>query len=61
MEKTIMSKGQQKLGKNLDGKDNIGMFIAETLGVEYKDGIIDFSENKEFIKSLDEINKNNKI
>ena len=33
MEKTIMPKEQQKLGKNLDGKDNIGVFIAETLGV----------------------------
>ena len=52
-----MPREQQKLGKNLDGKDNIGLFIAETLGVEYKDGVIDFSENKEFIKLLDEMKK----
>ena len=52
----IMPRDQLKLSTIIDGKDSIAAFIAETLNVEVKDNIIDFSSNEEFVKLYDEYN-----
>ena len=45
-----MPKEQQKIGAATNGKDNMIAFLAESLGVECKNGILEFGKNEEFMK-----------
>lgn len=51
-QKITHQKNQIKSGTPVNGKENMILFLAESLGVEYKNDKIDFGNNPEVMSLL---------